>query len=501
MNYSFTAGLLKRKLSQWTGKQWYHQRFDGSPYLLHCVGEGEILAEPRKLGCHNYVHYCWFEKGKADWYIEWEDIKRIYSNIIEAGKKDPHISKTLMKHWKKDEEAFYAVCKKVGKTNLAALSHSELLALHDEFVVKTIVRHTSSSIIDGFALGTDTIIAEMIKTAYQTSNLPKSMKFTEVFSILTAPIHLSFINEAEVALLNIALQVQKEPSRRKKLLEEHHKKYFWIHNNYIDANVLSVEYFNRELEKLLSLNIDLHEEITKIEQTPTVNKKKKEELMKNINIRKELQLLITISEDFTHWQDERKKATFWTAHYTTLMLEEIGQRVHIPSRLIKFASPREIENVLSGKLSQRELEQRYEHCVFYWDTEGHDCLTGKEAEKVQKIILGETDFSDVDDFRGLTASMGRAVGTVKVLHSATEAHKVQKGDILVAVMTRPDYVPAMKLAAAIVTDEGGVTCHAAIVARELHIPCIIGTKIASKVLKDGMNVEVNANHGWVKVLK
>ena len=93
------------------------------------------------------------------------------------------------------------------------------------------------------------------------------------------------------------------------------------------------------------------------------------------------------------------------------------------------------------------------------------------------------------------------MGTVKVLHSATEAYKVEKGDILVAVMTRPDYVPAMKLAAAIVTDEGGITCHAAIVARELHIPCIIGTKIATKVLKDGMKVEVNADHGWVKVLR
>ena len=59
----------------------------------------------------------------------------------------------------------------------------------------------------------------------------------------------------------------------------------------------------------------------------------------------------------------------------------------------------------------------------------------------------------------------------------------------------------MKKASAIVTDEGGVTCHAAIVSRELKIPCIIGTKIATKVLKDGQLVEVNANHGWVKIIK
>ena len=84
---------------------------------------------------------------------------------------------------------------------------------------------------------------------------------------------------------------------------------------------------------------------------------------------------------------------------------------------------------------------------------------------------------------------------------AKTMNKVKKGDILVAVMTRPDYLPAMKRAAAIVTDEGGVTCHAAILSRELGIPCIIGTKIATKVLKDGQLVEVNANHSWVKIIK
>ena len=67
-------------------------------------------------------------------------------------------------------------------------------------------------------------------------------------------------------------------------------------------------------------------------------------------------------------------------------------------------------------------------------------------------------------------------------------------------MTRPEYVTAMKKAAAIVTDEGGITCHAAIVARELGIPCIIGTKVATKTLKDGEMVEVRANHGYVRVI-
>ena len=68
-------------------------------------------------------------------------------------------------------------------------------------------------------------------------------------------------------------------------------------------------------------------------------------------------------------------------------------------------------------------------------------------------------------------------------------------------MTNPTYVPAMQKAAAVITDEGGLLCHAAIVSRELKVPCIIGTKVATKVLKDGDRVEVDAKKGVVKILE
>jgi len=72
---------------------------------------------------------------------------------------------------------------------------------------------------------------------------------------------------------------------------------------------------------------------------------------------------------------------------------------------------------------------------------------------------------------------------------------------LVSPMTIPDFVPAMEKAIAFITDEGGILCHAAIVSREMGKPCIINTKYATKVLKDGMEVEVNADEGTVKILK
>ena len=77
----------------------------------------------------------------------------------------------------------------------------------------------------------------------------------------------------------------------------------------------------------------------------------------------------------------------------------------------------------------------------------------------------------------------------------------RKGNVLVAAETTPDFVPAMKIASAVVTDQGGITSHAAIVSRELGVPCVIGTKIATKVLKDGEVVEVDAVKGIVRRLK
>ncbi len=99
--------------------------------------------------------------------------------------------------------------------------------------------------------------------------------------------------------------------------------------------------------------------------------------------------------------------------------------------------------------------------------------------------------------KGQGASPGLATGTVKIVSSPKQIGKVKKGDILVAKMTSPDYVPAMKVALAIITDEGGVTSHAAIVSRELGLPCIVGTKSATKSLKDNQVITVNGRLGTV----
>ena len=131
-------------------------------------------------------------------------------------------------------------------------------------------------------------------------------------------------------------------------------------------------------------------------------------------------------------------------------------------------------------------------------------LTGEKANKFLKKnnlkwISRETS-QKTKQLKGQIASIGKVSGRVRILLEKKDIPKLKTGEIIVASMTNPNYIPAMKKAAAIITNEGGVTCHAAIVSRELGIPCIIGTKIATQVLRDGDRVEVDAEKGVIKVL-
>ena len=105
----------------------------------------------------------------------------------------------------------------------------------------------------------------------------------------------------------------------------------------------------------------------------------------------------------------------------------------------------------------------------------------------------EGESSDLGDVlvRGLGASPGMASGKVKIVLDIDELDKIEDGDIMVTTMTTPDMVPAMRRASGIVTDEGGVTCHASIISRELGIPCVVGTGDATTTLKENSGVTLD----------
>ena len=125
-----------------------------------------------------------------------------------------------------------------------------------------------------------------------------------------------------------------------------------------------------------------------------------------------------------------------------------------------------------------------------------------QTRAVTTFKKSETKSSEISGpgkiiLRGETAASGVYSGKVQIISSPLELNKVQKGDILVAKMTTPDWVPAMQKAGAIITDEGGMTCHAAIVSREMGTPCVVGTEHATQILKDGQIVTVHASKGLV----
>lgn len=125
-------------------------------------------------------------------------------------------------------------------------------------------------------------------------------------------------------------------------------------------------------------------------------------------------------------------------------------------------------------------------------------LTGPKVEQLYKFF---NSAKEVKQFSGTVACRGKVAGRAKVVNNLKEFSKFKKGDILVTPMTSPDFVVIMKNAKAIVTDEGGLSCHAAIISRELDVPCIIGTKVATKVIKDNDRLEVDANKGLVRIIK
>jgi pyruvate,water dikinase len=147
----------------------------------------------------------------------------------------------------------------------------------------------------------------------------------------------------------------------------------------------------------------------------------------------------------------------------------------------------------------RKLESHYAYPQdFEWAIEGARVfLLQTRAVTVLQVNAPRVESKHEAELKGLAASPGVAVGPVRLAISASALKGVKKGDVLVTRMTTPDFVPAMMKTAAIVTDEGGMTSHAAIVSRELGVPCVVGTGNATSLLKQGSIVTVDGSNGLV----
>jgi pyruvate,water dikinase len=176
-------------------------------------------------------------------------------------------------------------------------------------------------------------------------------------------------------------------------------------------------------------------------------------------------------------------------------------KVHVPSSKQTLQKITDEDIVALAKLS-KTIEDLYKSPQdIEWAKQGTQLFilqtrpvtTLKPKEKIKTLPKIEAQAI----LTGVAASPGIAVGPVRIVPESSQIDRVQNGDILVAEMTTPDFVPAMKRAVAIVTDRGGRTAHAAIVSRELGVPCIVGTEVATKVLSDGQEITVDGYRGEV----
>ena len=159
----------------------------------------------------------------------------------------------------------------------------------------------------------------------------------------------------------------------------------------------------------------------------------------------------------------------------------------------------ELETYLrSGVLpNQNILKQRFLASVLYFENGREYIFTGQIAGLVEKSI-NKTNVK-TSTIRGTTAYPGKVRGRARIILDPNKVKIFNKGDILITGMTRPEFIPLIRKAGALVTDVGGVLCHAAVTARELKIPCVVGTAVATKVFKDGVKVQVDATKAIIKV--
>ncbi|MEK6973308.1 MAG: PEP-utilizing enzyme [archaeon] len=227
-----------------------------------------------------------------------------------------------------------------------------------------------------------------------------------------------------------------------------------------------------------------------------------EEIALKLNISQYDLELIKIAKDLAYLKDVRDDFRRKGIFYSQPFFELIAKKMNLALEDFSYVLKNEIiEFLRSGKLVEKELvEERRKGFLIFIENEKTVCVSGEDIGKAlsEKLHFTTSEAKSTLILEGLAASKGIAEGPARIVKGIDDMKNVQKGDILIAVTTHPDYVVAMNKAIAIVTDEGGMLCHAAIVSREMKKPCVTGTKDATKIFSNGQKVIVDGYKGIVK---
>lgn len=376
--------------------------------------------------------------------------------------------------WKKDLKKVQSIEKKIDKIRLDKLSQSDFCKLWEEFHYLTKCFWQNVIIPELANYGSIDLLKQIIKKELKVVN---ENELSNILEVLTAPNKSSFYEIEEIEL------------KKTNNLSKHTKKYFWLKNNYGSVEVLGEDYFKQKKKKIIK-NI-----ITEIQDRKRKVEKTKKDIVRLYNIPKSITNISKGIVECIEWQDARKKHIWIYLHYKDLLINEVSRRFNVSKDFLLNFREKEISEMLL-KRDFTSLDSRQSFLGFNCSETLVEEIEENEVKKLWKRYI-EFNAEKQDSFSGIVASKGigtKTKGYVKIILDPLKAN-FKDDDILVTTMTTPEFVFIMKRASAIVTDTGGLTSHAAIVARELKKPCIIGTKIATKVLKDGDLVEVDGGEG------
>lgn len=366
------------------------------------------------------------------------------------------------------------------------------------------------------------IIETKIISAFAKRHNMDTTKAREIVSVMSHPRENSVLNVERIDFLDLCLAIisnkryqklisQKKYSELASILEikrkinKYLKNNYWFKSNFADAEEITP----------ITLLADVAE--TAMSKSRGEIKKEAELIYKNFKkihdeqrrISQKIKLYPEDRKDFEycrqviHWIDLRKSWMMQFCHFIFMIVKEVMKEFNLKYDEISYYTGEELFDLVTGgkKVAKKVIEMRQNNksFSFYSFGEKKRIFFGTEAEELFKIA----NRNDEKEIGGVVASTGgkktvRGIARI-VLHPSQD--KFSKGEILVTSMTRIEFVPLMRHALAIVTDEGGLGCHAAIVSRELGLPCIIGTKNATKILKSGDKVELDMESGKVKILK
>jgi phosphohistidine swiveling domain-containing protein len=324
--------------------------------------------------------------------------------------------------------------------------------------------------------------------------------FNEIFDFIFLPEKMTAIGEEKFELLNLAKKCIKKKRILKKDLKNHFLKYAFVNKYYFWGQGYTLKEMEKRLKELIKKGLlYIEKEIKKI----------KSEIKKDILVKYRFneyeKKIIKSMKKASYAMNFADEATNYYTYHLKGLFNEIARRLKLSyEEVVSLRLSEIIESLEKNKLvvSRKEVAERVKDHAIIFINGYSKVLSGKKLKKYYQEEKAEETTIKIVKFKGIVVYQGGIIkGKVRIIKKPEEIPKFQKGEILVTPMTNPTYLPAIQKSSAIITDEGGLLCHAAIVSRELKIPCIIGTKIATKVLKDGDLVEVDANKGVIRKIK